>query len=141
MASLNSVHLIGRVGRDPELKHSTIGNAICNFSIATSESWKDKNTGEKKEQTEWHRIVAYRKLAEVIGQYVKKGSMLYLEGKITYREWTDKDGVKRTTTEIVADEIQFLDSKPKSSQENYRPPETPRSGPVNHDDDDSFIPF
>lgn len=140
MASVNKAVLVGRCGRDPEVKFSSSGNAICNFSIATSESWKDKATGEKKEQTEWHRIVAYRKLAEVIGQYVQKGSLIYLEGKITYREWTDKDGAKRSTTEIVADEVQFLDSKPKGQpQASYRPPETQREAPPMPDTDD--IPF
>ena len=138
MASLNSVHLIGRVGRDPEVRYFQDGTAVGSFSLATSESWKGKD-GQKQERTQWHKIQCFRKLAEIVGQYVKKGSLVYVEGKITYREW-EKDGQKRVVTEIEAGEIQFLDSKPKGqTQDSYRPPETQREPPPMPDDSD--IPF
>ena len=95
MASINKVILIGRLGRDPEIRYTPNGDAVANFSIATSENWKDKNTGEKKEKTEWHRLVAFRRLAEIIGEYLTKGSQIYIEGKLQTREWDDKEGNKR----------------------------------------------
>ena len=98
MASINKVILIGRLGRDPEIRYTPNGDAVANFSIATSENWKDKNTGEKKEKTEWHRLVAFRRRAEIIGEYLTKGSLIYIEGKLQTREWDDKEGVKRYTT-------------------------------------------
>lgn len=113
---VNKAILIGRCGQDPTLKYFTSGDAVCNFSIATSENWKDKNTGEKKEKTEWHRIVAFRKLAEICGQYLSKGKQVYVEGKLQTRSW-EKDGATHYTTEIIADQIQFLgDPKPAGSQ-------------------------
>ena len=118
MAGINKVILVGRLGKDPEVKYFTSGDAVCNFSIATSENWKDKNTGEKKEKTEWHRIVAFRKLAEICGQYLSKGSQIYLSGKLQTRSW-EKDGATHYTTEIIADQIQFLgggDPKPTGTQ-------------------------
>lgn len=108
MASLNKVILIGNLGADPETRYSPSGDAICNIRLATTESWKDKNSGEKKEQTEWHRVVLYRKLAEIAGQYLKKGSQVYIEGKIKTRKWQDKDGQDRYTTEIQCDELKML---------------------------------
>ncbi len=111
MASVNRAILIGNLGKDPEVKFMPNGDAVCNFSIATSESWKDKNTGEKKEATEWHRVVVFRKLAEICGEYLKKGSSVYIEGKITTRKWQDKDGQDRYTTEIVASEMRMLGGK------------------------------
>jgi single-strand DNA-binding protein len=120
MAGINKVLLIGRLGKDPEVKYFTSGDAVCNFSIATSENWKDKNTGEKKEKTEWHRIVAFRKLAEICGQYLSKGSQIYLSGKLQTRSW-EKDGATHYTTEIIADQVQFLgggDPKPTGNQQN-----------------------
>lgn len=111
MSSLNKAMIIGHLGRDPETRYAASGDAITNITIATSEQWKDKQTGEKKEATEWHRVTFYRKLAEIAGQYLKKGSLVYVEGKIQTRKWTDKEGVERYTTEIVADSMQMLGSK------------------------------
>jgi single-strand DNA-binding protein len=108
MSSVNKVSLIGNLGRDPETRFSPDGGAICNFSIATTESWKDKATGEKKENTEWHRIVMYNRLAEIAGEYLKKGKSVYVEGRLKTRKWTDKDGVEKYTTEIIATEMQML---------------------------------
>jgi single-strand DNA-binding protein len=111
MASVNKVIIVGNLGRDPETRYSAGGEAITNIAVATTETWKDKSSGEKKEQTEWHRIVFYRKLAEVAGQYLKKGSQVYIEGKLNTRKWTDKDGVEKWTTEIIADTMQMLGAK------------------------------
>jgi single-strand DNA-binding protein len=110
MGGLNKAMIIGRLGRDPEMRYTPDGVAIANFSIATSEDWKDKNTGEKKEKTEWHRIVAFRRLAEVCGEYLTKGKQVYIEGRLQTSSW-EKDGVTKYTTEIIADKMQFLDSK------------------------------
>ena len=108
---VNRVTLIGNLGNDPEIKFLTNGDAVCNLSIATSESWKDKSTGQPQERTEWHRVVFFRKPAEIIGEYTKKGSKLYIEGRLQTRKWQDKDGNDRYTTEIRGDQFQFLDSK------------------------------
>ena len=108
---INKVILVGNLGRDPEVRYSANGAAIANVSIATSESWKDKNTGEQVEKTEWHRVVMFRRLAEIAGEYLKKGSKVYIEGKLQTRKWQDKEGQDRYTTEIVANEMQMLDSR------------------------------
>jgi single-strand DNA-binding protein len=108
MAGVNKVILVGNLGRDPEMKYTPDGTAIANFSIATSDEWKDKTTGEKKTKTEWHRIVAFRRLAEICGEYLKKGSQVYIEGKLQTRSWEDKEGNKRYTTEVVANQMQML---------------------------------
>lgn len=109
--SLNKVILIGRLGRDPETRYMPNGEAVCNFSIATSESWNDRNTGQKVERTEWHNITLYRRLAEIAGQYLRKGSQIYLEGKIQSRKYVGKDGVERTAYEIIGSEMKMLDSR------------------------------
>lgn len=111
MASVNKVILIGNVGRDPETRYSPNGGAICNLSIATTRNWKDKASGEKREETEWHRVVFYDRLAEIVGEYVKKGRALYVEGRLKTRKWQDKDGVEKYTTEIIAEEMQLLGSR------------------------------
>lgn len=111
MSGVNKVILVGNLGRDPEVRYSPDGGAIANITVATSETWKDKNTGEQKEKTEWHRIVAFRRLAEIIGEYLKKGSKVYIEGKLQTRKWQHKDGNDRYTTEVVANEMQMLDSR------------------------------
>lgn len=111
MASVNKVIIVGNLGRDPETRYMPNGDAVTNVAVATTESWKDKNTGEKKELTEWHRITFYRKLAEIAGQYLKKGSQVYVEGRLQTRKWTDKEGVERYTTEIIADTMQMLGSR------------------------------
>lgn len=108
MASVNKVILVGNLGADPEVRYLPNGDAVTNIRIATTESWKDKNTGEKKELTEWHRVVFYRKLAEIAGQYLKKGSQVYIEGRIRTRKWQGQDGQDRYTTEIEAQEMQML---------------------------------
>lgn len=114
---VNKVILIGNLGRDPEVRYSPNGGAVANITVATSESWKDKNTGEQVEKTEWHRVVFFRRLAEIAGEYLKKGSKVYIEGKLQTRKWQDKDGNDRYTTEIVANEMQMLDSRGGGSAE------------------------
>jgi len=116
MSSVNKVILVGRLGKDPEIKYMPNGDAVCNITVATSETWKDKN-GEKQEKTEWHRVTFYRKLAEIAGEYLKKGSMTYVEGRLETRKWTDKAGVDKYTAEIIANEMQMLSSKPGGSEE------------------------
>lgn len=108
---VNKVILVGNLGQDPEVRYSPNGGAIANISVATTESWKDKNTGEQVDKTEWHRVVFFRRLAEIAGEYLKKGSKVYIEGKLQTRKWQDKNGQDRYTTEIVANEMQMLDSR------------------------------
>jgi single-strand DNA-binding protein len=109
MAGINKVILIGRLGRDPEIRYTPGGAAVANFTMATSEEWRDKETGEKQERTEWHRIVAWRRLGEICGEYLKKGSQVYIEGRLQTRDWEDRDGNRRYTTEIIAQNMQMLD--------------------------------
>ncbi len=111
MASVNKVIIIGNLGKDPETRFIPNGDQTTTITVATTDIWKDKQTGEKKEATEWHRVVFWRKLAEIAGQYLKKGSPVYIEGALKTRKWTDKDGVERYTTEIVADQMQMLGRK------------------------------
>jgi single-strand DNA-binding protein len=111
MASVNKVILIGNLGKDPETRYLPSGEAVASFSIATTESWKDKSTGEKKEATEWHRISAFGKLAEICGEYLRKGSQVYIEGALRTRKWQDKEGQDRYTTEIRADQMRMLGSR------------------------------
>jgi len=108
---VNKVILIGNLGKDPEVRYSPNGGAVANITLATSESWKDKNTGEQVDKTEWHRVVFFRRLAEIAGEYLKKGSKVFIEGKLQTRKWQDQNGQDRYTTEIVANEMQMLDSK------------------------------
>jgi single-strand DNA-binding protein len=108
---INKVILIGNLGQDPEVKYMPNGGAVTNVTIATSESWKDKNSGEQKENTEWHRVVFFRRLAEIAGEYLKKGSKVYIEGKLQTRKWQDQSGNDRYTTEIIANEMQMLDAR------------------------------
>lgn len=112
MASVNKVIILGNLGRDPELRYTPDGSTICNLSIATTSQWKDRNSGERKEETEWHRVVLYNRLAEIAGEFLKKGKPVYLEGKLKTRKWQDKDtGSDRYITEIVADQMQMLGNK------------------------------
>ena len=111
MASVNKVILVGNLGRDPETRYNAEGGAITNVSIATTDTWKDKASGEKQERTEWHRIVFFNRLAEIAGEYLKKGSQVYVEGSLRTRKWTDKEGQEKYTTEIVADKMQMLGSR------------------------------
>jgi len=105
---INKVILVGNLGKDPEMKYTASGAAIANITVATSESWNDKQTGEKVDKTEWHRVVAFQRLAEIMGEYLKKGSQVYIEGKLQTRKWQDQNGQDRYTTEIVADQMQML---------------------------------
>lgn len=118
---VNLVILIGSLGKDPEVRYQPSGGALANISVATSESWKDKTTGEKVEKTEWHRVVLYNRLGEIAGEYLRKGSKVYIEGKLQTRKWQDKDGKDHYTTEIVASEMQMLDgkSKPQASDAGH----------------------
>ena len=143
MASVNKVIILGNLGQDPEIKYTADGTAIDNLSIATNETWKDKKTGEKQQKTEWHRVVAFKRLAEIMGEYLKKGSSVYIEGKIQTRKWDDKDGVTRYTTEIVARELQMLGSKgddQKSGPSAGAGNPVSDPGPPDEDFDDD-IPF
>lgn len=135
--SVNKVTILGRVGKDPEARYTADGNAIASASVATSEKWKDKSSGEMKEATEWHRIVAYGRTAEVIEQYVKKGDQLYVEGSLRAREWEDKEGNKRQTTEIKADKVVLLSKR----TEEEKPKPKPKPKPSSLDDADDDIPF
>ncbi len=146
--SLNKAILIGRLGRAPEVRHMPNGEAVCNFSIATSETWKDQN-GQKQERTEWHAITLYRRLAEVAGQYLKKGSQVYIEGRIQSRKYTDKNGIERTAYEIIGNEMKMLGGKAEGSSESANtaeppaPPsrQTPAAPAQPVDDIDDDVPF
>ncbi|MCK9568575.1 single-stranded DNA-binding protein [Candidatus Pacearchaeota archaeon] len=138
--SLNKVMLIGRLGADPEVRYLDHGDAVATFSIATSEKWTDKNSGKKEERTEWHRCVAWRRLGEVCGEYLSKGKQVYVEGKLQTREWTDRDGVKRSTTEVVLSNMVMLGSagnRPQGPGEADAPPHSKGTSAPDEDD----IPF
>lgn len=149
MASLNKVQIIGNLGRDPEVRYMPSGDAIANIAVATTYKSKDKNTGEQKEVAEWHRIAFFGKLAEIVGQYLKKGSPVYVEGRLQTRKYTDKDGIERYATEIVAENMQMLGGKQQEEEDN-RPKQqapsvpakrpTPKTAP-NFADMDDEIPF
>lgn len=142
---LNKVILIGRLGRDPEVRYMPNGEAVCNFSVATSESWKDKN-GQRQEATEWHNVTMYRKLAEIAGQYLTKGSQVYLEGKIQSRKYQGKDGIERTAYEIIANEMKMLgggNSEQQAQAETPTPPyrQAPATPTAPAEDIDDDVPF
>lgn len=162
MASVNKVIIVGNLGRDPEIRHLPSGDAVANIAVATTDKWKDKQTGEQKEQTEWHRVSFFGKLAEIVGQYLTKGSQIYIEGKLQTRKYTDKDGVEKFATEIRADTMQMLGSRqggdggqqgnaprqqgnaPQQRQAAPQQRQAPRQQPQNNggfDDFDSDIPF
>lgn len=128
---LNQAQIIGRVGQDPEIRYVPSGDAVVNFSLATTDRWKDKNTGEQKETTEWHRVNAFGKLAEIIGQYVKKGALIYVSGKIATRKYQDKDGIERQNTEIKITEMKMLGGKSdeQNERQSQRPAQTQRPAP------------
>jgi single-strand DNA-binding protein len=138
MSGINKVILIGRLGRDPEVKYTPSGAAVANFPLATSEQWKNKD-GEKQERTEWHRIEAWRRLGEICGEYLHKGSQIYIEGRIQTDSWEDREGNKRYTTKIVANNMQMLDSASKGGRAESRDDYFPSEEPVSVPDDD--IPF
>ena len=146
MASVNKVILVGNLGADPETRYAPSGDAICNIRLATTDTWKDKASGEKKEATEWHRVSFYGRLAEIAGQYLKKGSQVYVEGSLRTRKWQDKDGQDRYTTEIRADEMKMLGSRQDGAPplERETAPAQPASGAKKasgFDDMDDDIPF
>ncbi len=160
MASVNKVILMGNLGRDPEVRYSPDGAAVCNVSIATTSSWKDKNSGERREETEWHRVVFYNRLAEIAGEYLKKGRPVYVEGRIKTRKWQNKEGVDQYTTEVVADNMQLLGgrdggdggssggneggssaSRPAARAQQASRPAAPAAGGANLSDMDDDIPF
>ena len=118
---VNKVIIVGNLGQDPEVRFMPNGSAVANFTVATSEAWKDKQTGEQKEKTEWHRIVIYQRLAEIAGEYLKKGSKVYLEGRLQTRKWQNQQGADQYTTEIVANEIQMLDSRGQGAPQQQAP--------------------
>lgn len=128
MAGINKCIIVGNLGKDPELRFLPNGGAVANIAVATSDSWKDKQTGEQKEKTEWHRVVIFGKLAEIAGEYLKKGSKVYLEGKLQTRKWTDGQGQEKYATEIVLDgfgsKMEMLDGKPQSAQPRYQQQQT-----------------
>lgn len=134
---VNKVILIGNLGQDPDMRFTPGQSAICNLSIATSETWKDKSTGENKEKTEWHRVVLFNKIAEIAGQYLKKGSKVFVEGSLRTRKWEDKEKIERYITEVVAKEIQFLDSKGEKNELNQEMPKYEQESQIQDDD----IPF
>ncbi len=160
---VNKVILVGNLGNDPEVRYANNGAAIANLSIATSESWKDKNTGEQQEKTEWHRVVMFNRLGEIAGEYLRKGSKIYIEGKLQTRKWQDQSGQDRYSTEIVASEMQMLDSRGdnmgqgggggyqsaprQQSNQNQQsgggqaPAPAPQSAPAPANDFDDDIPF
>ena len=149
---VNKVILVGNLGKDPDMKYTASGGAIANITVATSESWNDKQTGEKVEKTEWHRVVAFQRLAEIMGEYLKKGSQVYIEGKIQTRKWQDQNGQDRYTTEVVANDMQMLGSRGgesgggapqgggfRKSPQAQQPAAPANTGGGGFDDDD--IPF
>ena len=157
MASVNKVIIVGNLGRDPEMRYMPSGDAMATIAVATTDAWKDKNTGEKKEQTEWHRITFFGKLAEIAGQYLKKGSQVYIEGSLRTRKYTDKDGVEKYATDIRADTMQMLGGRQGGSapmDEGYSAPAPRQQAPApasaprqaakpapNFSDMDDDIPF
>lgn len=149
MSGVNKVILIGNLGADPETRMLPSGGSVTNITVATSESWKDKNTGQKQEKTEWHRVVFFNKLAEIAAQYLKKGSKVYLEGKLATRSW-EQDGVKKYATEIVASEMQMLDGRNNSGDSSQSGQQSGQSSQApagysdkspSYDFDDDSLPF
>lgn len=142
MSGINKVIVVGRLGQDPEVRYTQGGQAVCNFSVATSESWNDKE-GQRQEKTEWHRIVVWGKIAEICSQYLGKGRQVYVEGRLQTRQWDDKDGNKRYTTEIVANTVQFLDKANDqagaSAGAGHSAPQM--EPPMNHQGVEEEIPF
>lgn len=143
---VNKVILVGNCGKDPETKYTASGNAVTNISLATSESWKDKQTGQTQEKTEWHKITFFGRLAEIVGEYVRKGSKLYIEGSLTTQKWTDQNGQDRYTTSIKANEMQMLDSRSDSAPQQQAPqrapqPQVQQAPAPDMDSFDDDIPF
>ena len=140
MSSVNKALIIGNLGQDPEIKYTQSGSPVANLSVATSERWKDKNTGEQKEQTEWHRVVVFGRLAEIAEQYLKKGSKVFIEGKIQTRDWEDSEGNKKYTTEVVAREMTMLDSR-ASTDSSASSSDNSAKDAAKDDNSEEDIPF
>jgi len=151
---VNKVIIVGNLGQDPEVKYMPSGQAVCNISVATTDSWSDKASGEKQEKTEWHRVVFFRRLAEIAGEYLHKGSQVYIEGRLQTRKWQDQSGVEKYTTEIIANEMQMLGGRgggasgggfdaPPAADDGYGSSSTKpaKSAPSTADDFDDDIPF
>ena len=146
---INKVILVGNLGKDPEVRYMPSGGAVANITIATSEQWKDKQTGEQRERTEWHNVVFYQRLAEIVGEYLKKGSQVYVEGSLRTRKWQDKSGNDRYTTEIIANEMQMLGSRsggsasfsPSEPAQKSQPAAASAGGGNFNEDFDDDIPF
>lgn len=154
---VNKVIIVGNLGQDPEVKYMPSGQAVCNISVATTDSWSDKASGEKQEKTEWHRVVFFRRLAEIAGEYLKKGSQVYIEGRLQTRKWQDQSGVEKYTTEIIANEMQMLGGRggggasgggfdaPPAADDGYgsssAPAKSKSAAPSTADDFDDDIPF
>ena len=143
MSSVNKVILIGNLGADPEVRHLPNGDTVCNLRMATTDKWKDKATGDLKEATEWHRVILFRRLGEIAGEYLKKGSQVFIEGRLRTRKWQDRDGSERYTTEIEASEMQMLGSRPPGSKEDRPPQRNPATTLSTADASDPYgdIPF
>ncbi len=139
MAGVNKVILVGRLGADPEVRYTTGGTAVANLRIATSEEWRDRNSGEKQSRTEWHRVVCFGRLGEICAEYLRKGKQVYIEGRIQTRSWDDKDGNTRYSTEVVAREMQMLGSPDREGKASYPDTGEPPDEPVTIPEDD--IPF
>jgi len=138
--SVNKVILVGRLGRDPETRYTSGGQAVCNFTMATDESYKDRS-GERQKRTEWHRIVVWAKLAEICQQYLKKGSLVYIEGRIQSRQWDDRDGNKRTTVEVVANVMRMLGPRAEAAPPEAAEPAAEEAAPPAPEISDEDIPF
>jgi len=140
---INKVIIVGNLGADPDSRAMPSGNAVTNISVATSESWKDRETGEKREKTEWHRVVFYNRLAEIAAQYLKKGSQVYVEGKLQTRKWDDKEGNERWTTEVVANQMEMLGDRMSNnmSNDNASSSQSTSDNDFSTDDFDDDIPF
>lgn len=150
---VNKVILIGNLGNDPEVRYTPSGSAVANVNLATSETWRDKQSGELQDRTEWHRVVFFNRLAEIVGEYLRKGSKIYVEGTLRTRKWTDKNSIERYTTEIIANEMHILDSRsstagtptanqPSTTSDEFDTPHNiPHHEPTSHESFDDDIPF
>ena len=141
MASVNKTIILGNVARDPEVRYTPNGSAVCSVSVATNRSWKNKESGERQEETEWHRVVFYDRLAEIAGQYLKKGKPVYIEGRLKTRKWQDKEGVDKYTTEVIAEQMQLLGGRDEEQAPRSEPAPKASKPKTDFDDMDDDIPF
>jgi single-strand DNA-binding protein len=141
MASVNKTIILGNVARDPEVRYTPNGSAVCSVSVATNRSWKNKESGERQEETEWHRVVFYDRLAEIAGQYLKKGKPVYIEGRLKTRKWQDKEGVDKYTTEVIAEQMQLLGGRDEEQAPRSEPAPKTSKPKTDFDDMADDIPF